>query len=276
MLPPVTAELGLVSASRGARAVPSGRRSRAGIVSPRRSSPSRGVATTTTPNQRPRISQPSTRTSTPVSSSRRSLPQVILMHDASHGSQVRPHSGEPPRGDQDLGRGQDAHHDSMGTCGVRRPPRPPGRRPPGWGRPPDSGTFGGRYDLSRAVAVGSMRLLTGSAPENVMYRPYCSGHGQTRPVGTTSPSGSPRMTASPRTRQPSWPPLTRPASSRNASVVSAHTAEEIILRSLRGCAGSALGDRRCPGRRRRRTKGWESGSVTQPVSGRCPRSCGGQ
>jgi hypothetical protein len=46
-------------------------------------------------------------------------PQVILMHDASHGSQVRPCSGEPPRGDQDLGRGQDAHHDSMGTCGAR-------------------------------------------------------------------------------------------------------------------------------------------------------------
>ena len=41
---------------------------RQGIISPRRSSPSRGVAPTTTPNQRPRISQPSTRTSTPSSS----------------------------------------------------------------------------------------------------------------------------------------------------------------------------------------------------------------
>jgi hypothetical protein len=28
-------------------------------------------------------------------------------------------SGKPPRGDQDLGRGEDAHHDSMGTCGAR-------------------------------------------------------------------------------------------------------------------------------------------------------------
>ena len=45
---------------------------RQGMVSPRGSSPSRGVAATTTPNQRPRISQPSTRTSTPVSSSRHS------------------------------------------------------------------------------------------------------------------------------------------------------------------------------------------------------------
>ena len=45
---------------------------RHGIVSPRRNSPVRGVAPTTTPNQRPRISQPSTRTSTPVSSPRHS------------------------------------------------------------------------------------------------------------------------------------------------------------------------------------------------------------
>jgi hypothetical protein len=43
---------------------------RHGIVSPHRSSPSRGVATATTPNQRPRISQPSIRTSTLVSASR--------------------------------------------------------------------------------------------------------------------------------------------------------------------------------------------------------------
>jgi hypothetical protein len=43
---------------------------RHGIVSPRRNTPSRGVASMTTPNQRPWISQPSARTSTPVSSSR--------------------------------------------------------------------------------------------------------------------------------------------------------------------------------------------------------------
>ena len=47
------------------------------------------------------------------------LPQVLVMHDASDGSQVRSCSREPPRGDQCLGRGQDAHHDSMGTCGAR-------------------------------------------------------------------------------------------------------------------------------------------------------------
>jgi hypothetical protein len=45
---------------------------RQAITSPRRNSPSRGVAPTTTPNQRPRISQPRTRTSIPASSSRHS------------------------------------------------------------------------------------------------------------------------------------------------------------------------------------------------------------
>ena len=47
------------------------------------------------------------------------LPQVLVMHDPSNGSQVWSCSREPPRGNQDLGRGQDAHHDSMGTCGAR-------------------------------------------------------------------------------------------------------------------------------------------------------------
>ena len=46
------------------------------------------------------------------------LPQVLVMHDASDGSQVRSCSREPPRGDQCLGRSQDAHHDSMGTGGA--------------------------------------------------------------------------------------------------------------------------------------------------------------
>ena len=54
-----------------------------------------------------------------VSSSR--LSQVLAMHDTSHGSQVRSFSREPPRGDLDLGRGVDAHHDSisMGTYCAR-------------------------------------------------------------------------------------------------------------------------------------------------------------
>ena len=67
------AGLPLVSASRGVRAVRAGRRSRARGSSRRVAAP-RAAAwpPTTTPNQRPRISQPSVRTSTPVSSSRHS------------------------------------------------------------------------------------------------------------------------------------------------------------------------------------------------------------
>src|SRR5262249_23065116 len=46
-------------------------------------------------------------------------PQVIGMHDPGHGSQVRPCSREPPRGNHHVGGGQDAHHDSMSTCSAR-------------------------------------------------------------------------------------------------------------------------------------------------------------
>jgi hypothetical protein len=49
------------------------------------------------------------------------LPQILFMHDASHGNQVGPCSREPPHSNQCLGRGQDAHHNSMGTCGARSP-----------------------------------------------------------------------------------------------------------------------------------------------------------
>jgi hypothetical protein len=47
------------------------------------------------------------------------LPQVLLMHDASDGSQMRSCSREPPRGNQDLSRSKDAHHNSMSTGGAR-------------------------------------------------------------------------------------------------------------------------------------------------------------
>jgi hypothetical protein len=47
------------------------------------------------------------------------LPQVLLSYNASDGSQVRSCSREPPRGNQYLRRGQDAHYHSMGTCGAR-------------------------------------------------------------------------------------------------------------------------------------------------------------
>ena len=46
-------------------------------------------------------------------------PQILVMHDPSHGSQVRPCPRQPPRGNKYLGRGQDTHHDSMGMHGAR-------------------------------------------------------------------------------------------------------------------------------------------------------------
>ena len=36
------------------------------------------------------------------------LPQILVMHHPGHGNEVRPCPREPPRGDQHLGRGQDA------------------------------------------------------------------------------------------------------------------------------------------------------------------------
>ena len=47
------------------------------------------------------------------------LPEVLVMHDARDGSQVGSCSREPPRGNQYLSRGEDAHHHSMGTCAAR-------------------------------------------------------------------------------------------------------------------------------------------------------------
>jgi hypothetical protein len=47
------------------------------------------------------------------------VPQIVGMHDASDRSQVRSCSREPPRGNQCLGRGENAHDDSVGTGGAR-------------------------------------------------------------------------------------------------------------------------------------------------------------
>ena len=76
--------------------------------------PSRGAVLTTTPNQRPRISPA---VGTDIESGEliaAQLPQVLVMHDARDGSQMG-----PSRGNQNLHRGQDAHHNSMGTYGAR-------------------------------------------------------------------------------------------------------------------------------------------------------------
>jgi hypothetical protein len=92
---------------------------------------------------------------------------------------MRACSRQPPCGDQDLGRGQHAHHDSMDTCDARWPPRRPGRPSAEYGRPPNSGPLRRALrttPLRRSAAPG---LLTGSAPGNVMCHAYSAGHGQT-------------------------------------------------------------------------------------------------
>jgi hypothetical protein len=46
-------------------------------------------------------------------------PLVLVMDYADDGSQVGSCSGEPPRGDQYLGRCEDAYHDSVDMHGAR-------------------------------------------------------------------------------------------------------------------------------------------------------------
>ena len=47
------------------------------------------------------------------------LPQVLVMHDASDGSEVWSCARESSRGNQRLGRVEDGHNYRMGTCGTR-------------------------------------------------------------------------------------------------------------------------------------------------------------
>jgi hypothetical protein len=98
--------------------------------------------------------------------------------------------------------------------------------------------------------------------------------GPTRPAGTTSLSGSPRITATSPTRPHSQsPPARQPRAEVPAS--SAPHGRRDHLCSQRSRTGPALRSCRRPGRRSRRGQGRRSGPVTQPVSGRRPRSCGG-
>ena len=112
VFPPVKAGLHLVSAIRGVRAVRSGRRSRAMKSSRRVATPQAGAwPPTTTPNHRPRISQPSMRTSTPALShrgtaakgprdapcQRRQPGWVVLPRAAARRSMSRLRRGRSPR-----------------------------------------------------------------------------------------------------------------------------------------------------------------------------------
>ena len=77
------------------------------------------MAPTTTPNQRPPDIPAINTDVDPGELIAAQLSQVLTMHDPGHSSQVRPRPCEPPRGKQNLGRGQHAHHTSMSTGGAR-------------------------------------------------------------------------------------------------------------------------------------------------------------
>jgi hypothetical protein len=166
------ARLHLVSASRGVRAAQSGRRSPARGSSRRAATPPAAAW----PRQLRRTSgrgYPSHRRGRQLGQLiAAQLPQILAMHDPSRGSQVRSSSREPPRRNQYLGRGQDAHYDSMDTYGARSPPQRPGRRPHGGIALQTAAPFGGHRALSPSVVADSTRLLTRSGPENVTHHAY--------------------------------------------------------------------------------------------------------
>jgi hypothetical protein len=150
---------------------------RQGFVWPRGSSPVRGVAATTTPNQRPRISQPSMRTSThrahrgttatgprDARSQPRQPGAAVLPPAAARQSGSRPESGRSPC--------QHEHARRSMTTAAARPLSVE------WvALPAAAPSASAAHSPSRASS--STRLLTRSAPENVIYHAYSAGRGQT-------------------------------------------------------------------------------------------------
>jgi hypothetical protein len=107
----------LISASRGVRAVRSSLRSRA-VESSRRAArpePQHGLDDYAKPAAAdiPAIGVDVDSGELSVAQ----LSQVLAMHDASDGGQVGSCSRKPPRPSASR-RGQDTHHDSVGTCGA--------------------------------------------------------------------------------------------------------------------------------------------------------------
>jgi hypothetical protein len=133
------------------------------------------------------------------------------MHDASHGSQMGSCSGELPRGNQDLGRGQDAHHTSMGTCGVRWPPWRAAERFRGVATASATSLAG---DGQRAPRMSHITL---TVPD--MDNPLGRYDVTVRVAKDDGHSLDPAAFAA---------AASQAASRVNASVISAHTAEEVI------------------------------------------------
>ena len=213
--------------SRRSRRAPSGQRwprrspgaiwaaiTRQGIVSPRRSSPSRGVAPTTTPNQRPRISQPSLRTSTrahrgttatdpPDARCRRRQPGgAVLPRAAARQSVSQPGSGRSPQ--------QHGHaRRSMTTVAGAR------------GRVPCDGNRIGTSLAGDGQRAPKMSHITLTVPgmNNPPSRYDVTVRVAVRVAGDDGHPSDPAAFAV---------AASRAASSMNASVISARTAEEVI------------------------------------------------
>ena len=90
---------------------------RHGMVMPRSSTPSRGVAQMTTPNQRARMSQAPVATSTPESSSS-TLPERLRSGYSGERGDAGSHRGKPPRCDRLLCGGERVHDPESRRCGV--------------------------------------------------------------------------------------------------------------------------------------------------------------
>jgi hypothetical protein len=133
------------------------------------------------------------------------------MHDASDSSQVEQCSREPPRGNQNLSRGQDAHHHSMGTCGARWPPWRAAERFRGMATASATSSAG---DGQRAPRMSHITLTVPG-----MNNPPGRYDVTVRVAKDDGHSPDPAAFAA---------AASQAASRVNASVLSAHTAEEII------------------------------------------------
>ena len=153
---------------------------RQGIVWPRGNSPSRGAAPTSTPNQRPRISQPSMRTSIIGELIAARLPQVLTVYDPSHDSRLRSRAREPPRGDQGLGRNSQCRLLSVGA--PRQDPAGRRRTRPALDQKQIGPRMGMPASVSRRSPDGAYRRRTA--------RPVIERGMPPGPLGTLPVSGS--------------------------------------------------------------------------------------
>ena len=133
---------------------------RHGMVMPRSSTPSRGVAQMTMPNQRARMSQPSVATSTPESSSRHSCQNASGAAMPASAATTGSHRGKPPRRDRLLYGGERVHDPGSRRCGG---PCSPGETLVGYPCPALMPGIGVGEEISRRPAVAAgLAIRTGT------------------------------------------------------------------------------------------------------------------